>query len=83
MQDFIWTAILILSAIAGAGIISWAKCERRKQKARQKSSDTVDLTGINFERCSEAEFEEKVRELREITEGGREKDEIQNSKTGI
>jgi hypothetical protein len=45
------------------------KLGRHKAKKKKQASAPIDCTGINFDRCSEAEFEAKVKELKESMEG--------------
>jgi len=60
MDNNIWFALLILAAIIVIGLHEW-RYERRKQ------IETAD--SINFDRCSEEEFEAKVAELKRDMEG--------------
>lgn len=61
MDNNIWFALMITVAVIAIGLDDW-RTERKKQKARAKQEASTPTD-------SEAEFEAKVRELREITEG--------------
>ena len=66
MDNNIWFALLILTTLIILGLHEW-RYERKQQKARKVPP--VDNSGLNFDRCSEEEFERKVAELRKETEG--------------
>jgi LPS O-antigen subunit length determinant protein (WzzB/FepE family) len=61
-----WTVNRIVDKTQASDPVDGTDWLTYDSKGKQQAK-SVDLTGLNFERCSEAEFEEKVRELREIT----------------
>jgi hypothetical protein len=66
-MDTIWTGIIILCAITIAGLIDWARCERRKQRARQKAVKPVDYTTINFAYDNKGRIKQYGHELRKLS----------------
>jgi len=75
-----WTIFLISLAYLAIAIIlifiglylthRWtSNCIIRKSAKKTKAAEPVDLTGLNFDRLSDAEFEAKVAELKGEMEG--------------
>jgi hypothetical protein len=68
-MDTIWTGIIILCLLIIIGLIDWARCERRKQRARRisKAVKPVDYTTINFAYDNKARIKQVGHELRELS----------------
>jgi hypothetical protein len=74
-MDELWFCLIVLCTIVIAGLIDWAKCERKKQRARQKAVEPID--GNDWIWYNRTGIKERIKanghDLREITYGRREK----------